>query len=308
MAGRASFPAPRDDDHEDVYWALKTALSLDARGDSDDALRWLHKAVEVAAASRHRSRAVELGRIAVDLERRIVADRLMSSEPLPSAEVEFPEDTERNALRQSVRDTLTDAQEARHHELGAAGSSGTPGFVNSANPVTLVDGDGHPGYDIDAAATQVPFTQLSAGASGGPAVSSKATASATRIRRLKPAVSRTLKTADHDSSPNASVPVPHEHGRPVYDDDDATMAMRRPPNLDDIESGSFSECTMPAVPALTRFRVALLASSDGHEPRVILLDPGASAPPGAGVATLVPVSTTDAETIRQMLDAERSRR
>lgn len=43
------FPMPCPDDDEDVHWALSTGAALWARGERDDALRWLRRAAERAA-------------------------------------------------------------------------------------------------------------------------------------------------------------------------------------------------------------------------------------------------------------------
>jgi hypothetical protein len=52
-------------------------------------------------------------------------------------------------------------------------------------------------------------------------------------------------------------------------------------------------------------RVALLASPDGHDPRVMALKRGDSAPAGAGVAVLIPVTGNDAARIRLLLGLDR---
>ncbi len=41
-------PAPRDNEHEDVTLALEVAQSQFAKGDRDEALKWLRKAADAA--------------------------------------------------------------------------------------------------------------------------------------------------------------------------------------------------------------------------------------------------------------------
>ena len=60
-------PAARDDDPEDVSWALSTAATQWARGDRIEALKWLRRAAEAASEAEKDSRALELAKAAADL-------------------------------------------------------------------------------------------------------------------------------------------------------------------------------------------------------------------------------------------------
>jgi hypothetical protein len=60
-------PKVRDDDPEDVSWALSTAATQFARGDRAEALKWLRRAAEAASEAEHDSRALELAKAAADL-------------------------------------------------------------------------------------------------------------------------------------------------------------------------------------------------------------------------------------------------
>ena len=53
-------PVSRDHDGEDTRWALSTAAALSARGEWDDALKWLHRAAEGALDIDDRPRRLEL--------------------------------------------------------------------------------------------------------------------------------------------------------------------------------------------------------------------------------------------------------
>jgi hypothetical protein len=61
-----TIPAPRDDDDEDVHWALSTATALWARGEHAEALRWLRRAAETASDAEADARALELFKAAAD--------------------------------------------------------------------------------------------------------------------------------------------------------------------------------------------------------------------------------------------------
>lgn len=79
MADSAVIPPPRDDDPEDVFWALSTATTLHQRGDRSEALRWLRRAAEQASDQNADARAVELMKAAADLS------ATLGSAPAPSA-------------------------------------------------------------------------------------------------------------------------------------------------------------------------------------------------------------------------------
>jgi hypothetical protein len=65
--GPSLIPPPRDDDDEDVNWALSTAAALWQRGEKPEALRWLRKAAEHALDANRDDRSLELARLAADL-------------------------------------------------------------------------------------------------------------------------------------------------------------------------------------------------------------------------------------------------
>lgn len=67
MTTSSPIPAVRDDDPEDVSWALSTAATQWARGDRVEALKWLRRAAEAASEAEKDSRALELAKAAADL-------------------------------------------------------------------------------------------------------------------------------------------------------------------------------------------------------------------------------------------------
>ena len=60
-------PKVRDDDPEDVSWALSTAATSFARGDRAEALKWLRRAAEAASEADRDGRALEIAKAAADL-------------------------------------------------------------------------------------------------------------------------------------------------------------------------------------------------------------------------------------------------
>jgi hypothetical protein len=65
--GMSPIPKVRDNDPEDVSWALSTAATQFARGDREEALKWLRRAAEAASEAEHDKRALELAKAAADL-------------------------------------------------------------------------------------------------------------------------------------------------------------------------------------------------------------------------------------------------
>jgi hypothetical protein len=67
MTTSSPIPAIRDDDPEDVSWALSTAATQWARGDRIEALKWLRRAAEAASEAEKDTRALQLAKAAADL-------------------------------------------------------------------------------------------------------------------------------------------------------------------------------------------------------------------------------------------------
>jgi hypothetical protein len=71
MDASATIPSPRDEDDEDVHWALSTASALWGRGERSEALKWLRRAAETASDANADTRALELFKAAADVAQRI---------------------------------------------------------------------------------------------------------------------------------------------------------------------------------------------------------------------------------------------
>jgi hypothetical protein len=66
-AGRGPIPPANKEDPEDVAWALSTAEAMYARGDRNEALKWLRRAAEAAAENQTHDRSVQLAKAVADL-------------------------------------------------------------------------------------------------------------------------------------------------------------------------------------------------------------------------------------------------
>ncbi|MEZ4226047.1 MAG: hypothetical protein R3B13_34185 [Polyangiaceae bacterium] len=60
-------PEAKDDDSDDVRWALETANAIWARGEIREALQWIRRAAEAAAEAGADMRAVQLAKSAAEL-------------------------------------------------------------------------------------------------------------------------------------------------------------------------------------------------------------------------------------------------
>jgi hypothetical protein len=83
-----AFPPPLPSDSENVSWLLSTAQSLFAKGEREDAVRWLRRAAEAARDEDDGARADALTRAAVALEnaaaKRDYLETLTSATPAPA--------------------------------------------------------------------------------------------------------------------------------------------------------------------------------------------------------------------------------
>lgn len=82
---RTAFPRPRDDDSEDVIWALSTAHALWLKDHRADALVWLQRASKTAADAGEAFRAEELAHAARSLRIALEDEAFDSLRPAPSS-------------------------------------------------------------------------------------------------------------------------------------------------------------------------------------------------------------------------------
>ncbi|WP_437785884.1 hypothetical protein [Sorangium sp. So ce1097] len=73
-ANSRPIPPPHDEDDEDVHWALSTATALWARGEREEALRWLRRAAEQASDANADLRALELFKAAAEVAQKVALD------------------------------------------------------------------------------------------------------------------------------------------------------------------------------------------------------------------------------------------
>lgn len=98
---RTAFPRPRDDDSEDVIWALSTAHALWLKEHAADALVWLQRASKAAADSGEAFRAEELAHAARTL-RIALEDEALESLPRPPSRRPPPPSPAPNSTRRAA--------------------------------------------------------------------------------------------------------------------------------------------------------------------------------------------------------------
>ncbi len=77
-----TLPEPGPEDDEDVVWGLSTAAALWARGERGDAIVWLRRAADAAAAAGQEARAAEIGTSVVRIG--LVVERLQHQAAPPT--------------------------------------------------------------------------------------------------------------------------------------------------------------------------------------------------------------------------------
>lgn len=71
-------PEPRAEDDEDVHWALSTASALWARGEPQEALKWLRRAAETASDANRDERSLELFKAAAEFANGLQAKQVLA--------------------------------------------------------------------------------------------------------------------------------------------------------------------------------------------------------------------------------------
>jgi hypothetical protein len=105
------FPAAKDDDDDDVAWALSTAQVQWKRGSRADAVVWLRRAIDSAVAVGATWRAAELTRETDALEAFLVGGRAAPGPPSMQGEVVVDEDYDgTDMIDEEVMSLPSDAQ------------------------------------------------------------------------------------------------------------------------------------------------------------------------------------------------------
>ncbi len=303
-----SIPSPRDDDTEDVHWALTTAASLQAQGDHLEALRWLRRAVEAATEASRAERATELGKRAAELA------GVFGGAPTDRGPAAAGEPAPRGPLAHGLG--LPDAS-SRSAQLGEADETlmddlDEPTYADSRPPLELAAevisraAERRAGRQAAIAArlkdeiTLIPGTKKAAGV--------ESAIEAERSAQAKSAAA----TGEVDRRPTCPAPAPRfAMGEPDEDGNEVTASMALPANIGDIideadaARSAVGSTTQPALTSVDPSRVALVDVFDGGGPRLLALSAEEAAPPGSAVALLVPASREDARRVASMLRPRR---
>lgn len=308
------FPTPREDDHEDVHWALTTAQSLHSQGDNVEALRWVRKAVAAAVACDRDGRAIELGRVAAELEESFGAATTQRGQGARNGAA--------SAIDQATTKSVADGDFSNQ----PVDDLDSPTFVDSHRPGSVPRGSGpiDPLGAVDSEPTVVPYTQHSAGTQASPKTQTMTSEQARALGSAfgpQPAAEANSPSGDgaaasfanHDTFTMPAMtlddirrqqPAPTSTIR-LEDDDNITM-MSSSPHPDPHDGTPPEDHTMPAHGdgVVTRWRVALLAAADG-DARVMVLRRGDQAPEGAAMAMVIPASAEDARALNALLGGKK---
>lgn len=93
-------PAAKQNDPEDVSWALSTAEAMWARGEHSDGIKWVRKAAEAASDADDDMRALELAKAASDLAAMIarVSSKAIVTDSAPAPPVQKTNQTDKPPL------------------------------------------------------------------------------------------------------------------------------------------------------------------------------------------------------------------
>lgn len=276
-----SIPPPREDDFEDVHWALSAASAMWERGESVEALKWLRRAASTAADRDADVRAVELFKAAADMASIVDVD-----EAAPRTPGEDPP-TRKRVSSNEPRDLVpkvpppTTVSE-RLAALGMAGESEEDTFIRPETMLRRALMAIDPQY-----AERTDYDYDGVGDQPTP----------------RPVPGRILRSSEE----NAAAPIADPHSMPtpqsldseeLLSDDEPTdprQQLIKPKN----EAPPVA-ATGPMPGGLLTLRVAVLPIPEEGDIRLIFLSPGEEPPPGVATALLVPPSEEDARLLAQL--------
>lgn len=265
-------PPPRDEDHEDVAWALRAASAQWRREDHADAIGWVRRAAETAAEVGDASRSQELHQLADQLAAgggrpafpAPPAPPAPSFPPAPAAIAPPPRQSEGPAIEFEVEVDLDDDVE----------------LIDEADGLVIEEEDGieeifeaeeiQPAEQNDAVAPSYPAPappQAPPPPSARPSASSRPTASARPTAKQSPSGLPTFAYPE-DSAPEHPAPRPPDRSAPPYPPRDSGLELESyddegPESEDDVDYGELdfteeaptSRASIPGAPSVPALSV-----------------------------------------------------
>ncbi len=269
-ARRASaIPRPREEDFEDVHWALSAASTLWKRGEDAEAVKWLRRAAGAAADHEADVRAVELYKAAAE-----IASALQEQEDHPTPRATVP----RAAI--PLRERPTERPPKKE-----------PRYGSDSTVVPPIP----PEPELSLGVMGLRFDETDEDTMIRPE---------TAVRRALIAID-----PDHDrrTSYDHSADLwedwdDAEEVEPEPDESSTGEELSGEQQVGASPDGSGSVRSDPSsVPgALPAIRVAVLPIPEEGDVRLLFLPPGVAAPPGVAVAFLVPPTAEDAERLAKV--------
>ncbi len=272
-------PAPREDDFEDVHWALSAASAMWERGESVEALKWLRRAASTAADRDADVRAVELFKAAADMASIVDVDEaLPAGDPPTRKRVSSGEPVD---LVPKVPPPTTVSE--RLAALGMVNESEEDTFIRPETMLRRALMAIDPHY-----AQRTDYDYDGVGEEPSP----------------RPVPGRILRTSEENA---AALVDPHAMPTPQSLDSEELLSDDEP--TDPRQQLARPRQAPPAVAAgpmpggLLTLRVAVLPIPEEGDVRLIFLSPGEEPPPGVATALLVPPSEEDARLLAELYAA-----
>ena len=322
-------PGAREDDFEDVHWALSAATTLWKQGDDSEALKWLRRAAGAAADHDADRRAVELFKAAADVANQLEGKRTGGRAPCTKGKVKRA----KGAAPQ--QQTPPPGRKRRPSEERSG-----PRHDDSDRAPTVRRVDRHPGLVFDESEEETfvrPETALRRALMAiDPEYTNRVDLPPQSRLRAQARDGSSQAPAQEDSEEMAAAPTPSEQSdalplrrrankshrsaspslaRQRYETLVDRAAVREPedevshdrPTSKGSVPPADGEPREPRPPArslppgaLPTLRVAILPIPEEGDVRLIFLAPGVDPPPGVAVAMLVPPSEEDAKILARV--------
>ena len=290
-------PQPRNDDADDIRWALSTAAALWQSGASSDALRWLRRAAESANDSDDDVRALELFKAAASIASSIPppAESQVRAIAKPASTASVPPPLPKRASPPPP------PPPARASRLPSDRPSRLPPparLPNARNVSTHPIVDVHNDDTHDPASDDEPTKVRSRSASPGTNGTNVRAIGAARTRATPASSARAGELGYRGGLPdkhstNAGRAAPRKSLPPVSPPSFGRRAGSAPPPVGAaVQHDSDGLASTPALSTVPTIRVALVASAIPGEFRAIPLARDARAPKGAAEGMLVVTAAT----------------
>lgn len=260
---------PQPEDSTDLRWALETAVAMWVRGSREQTLKWLHTAMQTATSEGRHDRAYALGRVLSDLEHRPLPPRRPSR---PQIAVPVPASTTQPLIDKPV--------------VAASNRSGKS--MLQTKPYRAVPDEVTSHFAPDSAlleACQTSAPELDAERAAADSITDVPTPEVQKAPQDRPRPPSVMSDGLDATLVNVrpAPPASRDHvERTVVMSAEELMA----PSVKNVAPPTTVGSPQTTLEPMRALRVAI-ASGQGREIVLRLLDEGEAAPPGAQEALLI---------------------